>query len=436
MPLAGFNVSMMSCRIFLIVVLWMLGTGLVLAAPSHETLYIKTASDVEIPVERYGNADAPRLLWLPSEYGYATDRYPVLMGAISAAGFEVWQVRLHEAYFIPAGRKSLTQVPVEDVAGLIEQAVPDDGRKLFILSSGRGAALTFMALREWLGKNGRHGALGGVLLMHPNFMASTPEPGKQPKYLSVIHDVSLPLYILQPMGSAKRWYLPELTEQLSAAGSHVYAQGLPGVRDGFQGHPEATESEIRYANTQLPLILKRAAGRLAGDGFHAALADGGEADSEIGWSIKAIQTVLQDYPGTSPAPVLRLDSVKGQPISLDDYRGRVVLINFWATWCPPCVEEIPSLGRLQQKFPTEEFSIVSVDVGDQKKQVEQFLKKVPAEYPVMLDSEGRTVHDWNLRAFPTTFVIDRQGIIRLAYFGGLQWDAPEVVKQLRELVEK
>jgi thiol-disulfide isomerase/thioredoxin len=426
---------MMFRRIFLIVSLWMLGTGLASADVAHETLYIKTASDVEIPVERYGNADAPRLLWLPSEYGYATDRYPVLMKAIAATGFEVWQVRLHEAYFLPAGRKSLTQVPVADVAGLIEQAVPDDGRKLFILSSGRGAALTFMALREWLGQSGRHDALGGVLLMHPNFMASTPEPGKQPKYLSVIHDVTLPLYILQPMGSAKRWYLPELAEQLSTAGSHVYAQGLPGVRDGFQGHPDATESEIQYAYTQLPLILKRAAQRLAGDDFPAALVEGGESNSEIGWSIKPIQTVLQAYPGTPPAPELRLGTVQGQSISLEDYRGRVVLINFWATWCPPCVEEIPSLGRLQGKFPTKEFSIVSVDVGDQKQQVEQFLKKVPANYPVMLDSEGRTVHDWNLRAFPTTFIIDRQGIIRLAYFGGLQWDAPEVVKQLRELVE-
>ena len=426
---------MMSRRIFLIIVLWMHGAGLALAAATHETLSIKTSTDVEIPVERYGNADAPRLLWLPSEYGYATDRYPVLMEAIAATGFEVWQVRLHEAYFLPAGRKSLTQIPVEDVADLIEQSVPDDGRKLFILSSGRGAALTFMALREWLGQSGSHDALGGVLLMHPNFMASTPEPGKSVEYLSVIHDVTLPLYILQPLGSAKRWYLPELAEKLSAAGSHVYAQGLPGVRDGFQGHPEATESEIQYAYTQLPLILKRAALRLAGDGFHAALAEGSGNDHEIGWSIKPIQTVLQAYPGTPSAPPLRLETVQGQPISLEDYRGRVVLINFWATWCPPCVEEIPSLGRLQKKFPTKEFSIISVDVGDQKEQVEQFLKKVPAKYPVMLDSEGRTVHDWNLRAFPTTFIIDRQGVIRLAYFGGLQWDAPEVVKQLRELVE-
>lgn len=426
---------MMPRRIFLIIVLWMHGITLASAAAPHETLFIKTASDIEIPVERYGNADAPRLLWIPSEYGYQTDRYPVLMKAISAAGFEIWQARLHEAYFLPAGRKSLTQIPVEDVAELIERAVPDDGRKLFILSPGRGAALSFMALREWLGQEGRHEALGGLLLMHPNFMASTPEPGKQVAYLSVIHDVALPLYILQPLGSAKRWYLPELTEQLVSAGSHVYAQGLPGVRDGFQGHPEATESEISYAYNSLPLILRRAARRLAGDGFQASLVGGGHGGGEIGWSIKSIQALLQEYPGTPPAPTLELSTVQGQSTSLGDYRGRVVLVNFWATWCPPCVEEIPSLGRLQEKFPRDELSIVSVDVGDQKGQVVRFLKKVPANYPVMLDLEGRTVHDWKLRAFPTTFVIDRQGIIRLAYFGGLQWDAPEVVKQLRELVE-
>jgi thiol-disulfide isomerase/thioredoxin len=134
------------------------------------------------------------------------------------------------------------------------------------------------------------------------------------------------------------------------------------------------------------------------------------------------------------APDFELTDMQGNAVRLNDYRGKVVLVNFWATWCPPCVEEIPSLGRLQQKFSTEELVVVSVDVGEEKASVQEFLKKVPARYPVMLDPDGRTVADWNLRAFPTTFVVDREGRISLAYFGGLQWDSSEIVDQLRGLL--
>jgi thiol-disulfide isomerase/thioredoxin len=128
--------------------------------------------------------------------------------------------------------------------------------------------------------------------------------------------------------------------------------------------------------------------------------------------------------------------VSGQTLNLEDYRGRVVLMNFWATWCPPCVEEIPSLGRLQEKLPRNEFVVLSVDVGEEASAVEAFLKEVPADYPIMLDPEGTTVPDWELRAFPTTFILDRNGRIRLAYFGGLTWDSEEVVVQVRKLIRE
>jgi thiol-disulfide isomerase/thioredoxin len=327
-------------------------------------------------------------------------------------------------------------MPVEDIAELIELAIPDDGRKLFIASSGRGAALSFMALQHWLNREGSHDALGGLLLLHPNFMASTPEPGKVVDYLSIIHEVALPIYILQPTASGKRWYLTELVQQLVTAGNHVYTHALVGVRDGFQGHPEANEYERSYAVTQLPIIMKQAAQRLAGDEFLPFVVETDQPGKSVGWSISPLQDHLQDYPGQPLAPGLELETMVGSMLSLDDYRGRLVLINFWATWCPPCVEEIPSLGRLQQKFSKNELVVISVDVGETRDKVAAFLKQVPARYPVMLDPDGKTVRDWNLRAFPTTFVIDPQGRISLAYFGGLEWDAPEVVEQLRDMLDE
>ncbi|MET0094516.1 MAG: TlpA disulfide reductase family protein, partial [Sedimenticola sp.] len=112
------------------------------------------------------------------------------------------------------------------------------------------------------------------------------------------------------------------------------------------------------------------------------------------------------------------------------------LLNFWATWCPPCVKEIPSLGRLKRKLSDRAVAVLSVDVGESVERVEAFLKKVPADFPVMLDPEGATVKTWKLRAFPTTFLIDGEGRIRYAYFGGLEWDTPEVVTLIEKILEE
>ncbi len=111
-----------------------------------------------------------------------------------------------------------------------------------------------------------------------------------------------------------------------------------------------------------------------------------------------------------------------------------MLLNFWATWCPPCVKEIPSLGRLKKKMAGRGVEVLSVDVGEPVETVRAFLKRIPAAFPVLLDGAGKTVSPWQIQAFPTTYLIDRQGLIRYAYFGGLEWDAPEVVQVIESLL--
>jgi thiol-disulfide isomerase/thioredoxin len=398
-----------------------------------ETFSLTIGDDIEVPINRFGKPGRDRVLWVPSEYGFESGRQTELAQGLAHKGFEVWQARLHEGYFQPVGRKSLTAMPIPDMAELISKAIPETGDRLFVLSSGRGSALLFMALREWLSQEGNHQQLAGVLLLHPNFMASTPEPGKRVDYLPVIRDIAVPTYIVQPMGSTKRWYLSELVELLSSSGSPVYTQLVPAVSDGYQGRPDATEDEIEAAR-RLPVVLSRAMRLLSLKPFEARLVRSYN-ENNSGWSIDSIKTTLQEYPGTPVAPALKLTTVSGDVVDLEAYRGRVVLVNFWATWCPPCVEEIPSLGRLQKKFSKDKLLVLSVDVGEPPARVKNFLRSVPAGYPVMMDPDGTTVPAWSLRAFPTTFVLDTKGRIRLSYFGGLDWDTPEVVNHLRTLVD-
>lgn len=399
-------------------------------ASAAESSAVTLDSGAEILVERFGQGD-DRLLWIPTEYG-VREAHPPLAKTIAAGGMEVWLADLHSSYFITPGRSSYTTLPVEDAAELIQHSLPAKGR-LYVLSTGRGAAFTLMALRRWRQVHPQEPALGGVILLHPNLQAGSPKPGRTPDYLPIAGHTNLPIYIVQPVNSSKRWFLNDLVGRLSSGGSTVFSQLLPDAGDGFHTRPE--NEEERQAAAALPGIVQRAIRLLARFNQQprspVQAADGVD---DYQWRVPAINATLQPYPGQPQAPALELIGLDGRRHTLADYRGKVVLVNFWASWCPPCVEEIPSLNRLQTKLAGKDFTILGIDMGEDAETVRRFLEQVPAEYPVLLDPDDSAVKPWKLRAFPTTFLIDREGRIRYGYFGGLAWDAEEVVERVESLL--
>jgi thiol-disulfide isomerase/thioredoxin len=134
------------------------------------------------------------------------------------------------------------------------------------------------------------------------------------------------------------------------------------------------------------------------------------------------------------APALALPSLEGGTMRLDHLRGKVVLVNFWAVWCPPCRKEMPSMARLSEKFVGKPFSILGVNVGETPEEIRAFLKQVPVNFPIVLDSEGQNLKAWQVFAFPTSYVVDKKGRIRLGLFGSIEWDSPETVARLEALL--
>jgi thiol-disulfide isomerase/thioredoxin len=112
----------------------------------------------------------------------------------------------------------------------------------------------------------------------------------------------------------------------------------------------------------------------------------------------------------------------------------VVLLNFWATWCPPCVEEIPSLNRLQKRFANQDLRIISIDFRETPQQMAAFLQLIPVNFPVLLDQDGLTSMAWQVFSFPSSFIIDRNGQIRYSANRAISWDSPEVVSILEKLL--
>jgi cytochrome c biogenesis protein CcmG/thiol:disulfide interchange protein DsbE len=120
-----------------------------------------------------------------------------------------------------------------------------------------------------------------------------------------------------------------------------------------------------------------------------------------------------------PAPQLDLTSLDGNPVSLADYGGQVILVNNWATWCPPCKTEMPELQAYYTAHAAEGFVVVAIESGEPAEQVASFVKEYGLSFPVWLDPQGLaldTFENWNL---PSSYVIDRAGIVRLSWTGAI-----------------
>lgn len=137
-------------------------------------------------------------------------------------------------------------------------------------------------------------------------------------------------------------------------------------------------------------------------------------------------------PAVSPAPTLRLKDADDKMVDLAQYKGRVVLINFWATWCPPCRKEFPSLGRVRKLFKPGEFEVIAVNVGEDPDSVFSF--SGITDFPVVFDRDSKTMGAWAVRGLPTTFLVDRKGRVTYRATGGREFDDPEIISLIRTLI--
>ena len=142
---------------------------------------------------------------------------------------------------------------------------------------------------------------------------------------------------------------------------------------------------------------------------------------------------LSDQTGT-PHPELRLPDLQGQEHDLEEMRGKVVLVNFWASWCTPCMAEMPSIGRLLQHLKGRPFAVLGVNVGEGERRVQAVARRLGLEFPVLLDGDSSAFKRWGATVLPTTYVIDPTGAIRHVGRGPLAWDDADIIAMLEGLM--
>lgn len=138
-------------------------------------------------------------------------------------------------------------------------------------------------------------------------------------------------------------------------------------------------------------------------------------------------------PMDSPAPGFDLVDIQGERHRLADYRGRVVIVNFWATWCPPCIAELPSMQRAWEQLRPEGILLLGINVGEDRKTIEAFDQKHPVDFPLLVDADSTASDDWPIRGMPTTFVVDGQGRVAYVAIGAREWDSPVLLDAVRAL---
>ncbi len=124
----------------------------------------------------------------------------------------------------------------------------------------------------------------------------------------------------------------------------------------------------------------------------------------------------------APAPDFRLSALDGAPVSLAEQRGRVVLLNFWATWCAPCEAEMPAMERLYREFKPRGFELLAVSVDQHRAEVVAFRERLALSFPILHDPEKRAAGAYRSYRFPESFLIDRDGTLLARYIGPREWD--------------
>ena len=356
------------------------------------------------------------------------DRTIKMARDIAAKGIEVWQIDFAEALMLTSSSNFMRNLDARYVADIIDAAHRRTGKRVILFAQGYVAIPVLRGATLWQQRENQQGKLLGAVLFSPDLVTGLPELGKDPEYLPIVRNTTTPLMIYQGSlhGSPARF--ARLVKELNSNNPNVYHQGLPGVTSIFyqdENSPETLKmlKMLPQKTSELFTIFNNLSVKAAPTNYLQS--------SQV--SEARLDTKLIPFTGNPKPLTIDLKDAHGKRFHLNNYRGKVTVVNFWATWCPPCVEEIPSLNRLREQMQGHPFELISVNYADSAKMIIDFMQKVNVEFPVLVDPNGKTAQNWNVIGFPSTFVIGKDGLIKYGVNAAIHWDSSDVVDTLKSL---
>ncbi|MDJ0882490.1 MAG: TlpA disulfide reductase family protein [Gammaproteobacteria bacterium] len=418
----------------LIVVVLLLFVGPVKA---YQNVDIALDTGTDLNLTEFAGEGSTLLIWLPSERGFGEGYVPIALD-LTANDYTVWVANLHETYIVPTGRQSLEEMDIEDLVALIGIAQQKGYDEVFLMGSSRGIRLALKTAYLWQQQTPESSLIKGIISFSPHLYKGRTELGEQVEFIDIAAYSNLPIYLLLPQHSTKYAHSWTIARQLQAGGSPTYLHFIPGTQGGFHMRPneDLTERDLE-ARAEVPDYLDQAMSLLRNTPStplkrgYSWEPTGNEA---LTTEKRRREPRLHPFKGHKTPPPLKLSDISGQPYDLQSEPQQVVLVNFWATWCGPCVEEIPSLSRLVERMKGKPFKVVAVNIGESAETIQQFVEAIPVNFDILLDEDGQVVRDWKVYAYPSNYLLDKKGLIQYAYRGALEWDAPEIVQTIEELL--
>jgi thiol-disulfide isomerase/thioredoxin len=397
-----------------------------LAFPENE-ISVTTHDGSELALHQYPAKGNHLLIWIASGYGLSPRDIQLARG-IARQGVEVWQIDFAQALFQVGGSNFMRNLDPRYVVDIIDAAHKQGKKQIVILSHSYGAIPALRGATLWQQHPLQPERLRGVILLSPDLYAAIPELGLEPAYLPIVHSTNIPMMIFQAGKRGNRGQFPHLLQQLKRTNNNVFFKILPDVTSPmYHGDTSAATMELlQTLPRQIYSVIR--------------LFDGITPPAKVPFytfqkeHLARLDSRLKPYRAHPQPNTIALRNIDNRHYQIDDYRGKVSIINFWASWCTPCVEEIPSLNRLRKKMQGKPFQLISINYAEDPKAIKDFLKMVNVEFPVLLDTTGEVAAHWKVIAFPSTFVIGSDGKIHYGVNAAIDWDAPEVIRLLEGLM--
>lgn len=407
--------------------------------------YGTQGNELDVTVIGEKNTQGPLVLWLSNQYGETIGEV-ALAHALARRGATVWMVDLLNSLLLPRSNNSVRDLNGHGVRALIEAGVKT-GRPVALFGLDRMAVPILRGMRLWQSEAKDVHAVTGAILLFPNLYRGTPVAGQEPSFLGIVSATNMPVMVLEPQYGVNRNRLGSLLDTLQAAGSPTYGWIIPDVRDYFPLHlktpqndtlknlPSLMKPQEARAMQELPDQMLRSIKMLA-DAPHPTVVL--PVDEALEKPIEQEFGLIKVTP--KKAPNFALPDLSGQIRRLDGGsaadHSAVTIVNFWATWCPHCIEEIPSLNDLSKQYPPNKLRVLSINFKESHDHVADFMKKFDVSFPVLIDRQGDVAAQWGAFAFPSSFIVDNQGRIRYSVNAAIDWTTPKVKAIIDELIQE
>lgn len=396
------------------------------ARASIDETTITLADDTEIAVNVYPSSGQYLAIWIAPEYGFRT-AHRQLAQKLSEQGTEIWQSNILESLFLPQGTQSQKKLDGRYIAELVQYAHKKTSKKIILIGDSYAAPSVLTGAHKLQSSPQSVDYLVGAVLFSPYTYAYIPPLGKAPEYMPIVSSTNIPIMIYQSENSATSGQINLLLQKLQQHGNPVYIKKVPGIMSLF------------YQKTPTPKMQQGAEIVLGSFNKMISILDQHQLPEhpvdleQTKVKTSGIDIYLKKFSANNKPLNIRLKDIHGNLYEKSDFKGKVTVINFWATWCPPCVEEIPSLNRLKLKLKDYPFELVSINYAEEKQVIRDFMKKIHVKFTVLLDQDGEFAKRWNVISYPSTFIINKEGEIAYGVNAAIEWDNEELVSKIKSM---